>query len=218
MKNCKHKKCCPSPDGGGGGGIPICRLAPIRISTPANCRKLPCLRVISGQGEPEKDIVIKIDCGRGPELELAARTSDSGSFRICVSENLCPGYHTIEAAYRHHPECPASTVWVFIEEPIIIPAPVIIFPADGSTISDDMPVITGTAMPGSLVIVTTRCCDAVSALADGLGEWSVQFETPFTPGEQVICATQRPSECAITGEAYSVFRIEFRESFAQPDV
>ena len=207
MKNCKHKKCCcHAPDGGGGGGL-ICRLAPIRISTPANCRKLPCLRTIAGHGEPEKDIVIRINCGP----DFAARTSDCGSFRICVSENLCPGFHTIEAAYRNHPECPTSSVWVYIEEPVITPAPVITFPADGSTISGDMPVITGTAAPGSLVTVTTRCCDAVSVFADSLGAWSVQFAMPFARGEQVICAVQRQSECAITEAAYSVFRVQLQE-------
>ena len=181
-----------------------CLLAPLCITTPANCQKLPCLKTISGHGAPDREVVIRIDC----DFEFEACTSCGGSFRVCSPDPLCPGYHTIEVCYKNEPGCPCACVWVFIREPVILSAPVITFPETGAVVTDDRPIITGSAMPGSLVSVTTQNCQCLSVFAEAEGFWSVQFEFPFAQGEQIITAVQQQSECSASEMAYSAFTVQ----------
>ena len=194
-----------------------CRLEPLNITTPANCQRLSCLRAISGSGAPDQEITITIDSG----LKLGACTSSNGTFRACSSEPLCPGYHTIELCYTKAPECPCACIWVYINEPVILPAPIITAPEMGSVITNDRPLITGSAIPGSLITVTTQNCQCLSVFADAGGQWSVQFEFPFAQGEQIITASQQQSECSISEVAYSVFNVRsvienVRQAIAAP--
>lgn len=75
-------------------------------------------------------------------------------------------------------------------------APVVITsPADGSTVNDTTPTITGTAEPGQTVTLTTGSGDPIGeTTADEDGNWSYTPTTPFPAGEVTVVATTPTSE------------------------
>ena len=87
--------------------------------------------------------------------------------------------------------------------------PVIIAPADGSTINDSTPTITGTGEPGATVTVSvdgTEIADDV--LVDDDGNWSLPLTAPLGDGDHTATALQTDPAGNVSPEASSTFTVD----------
>ncbi|MDY7227928.1 kelch repeat-containing protein [Hyalangium rubrum] len=123
------------------------------------------------------------------------RLEEEASFSVCSSPksyaNLVEGSHTFQVRARDEAgnidPTPASYSWSI---DLSVPsAPVITSPADGATLSESQPVLSGTAQPGSSISLTLNGAVASLTTASETGAWSFTPEQPLADGAHKLSAT-----------------------------
>jgi uncharacterized repeat protein (TIGR01451 family) len=119
---------------------------------------------------------------------------DSGSFTACTDpvtfNGLATGSHTLQVravSGANTDATPASSTWTV--DTTAPAAPVVVTPANGSTTSNPLPAVTGTAEPGATVTVIIDGASAGSATADGAGNWVFSPSVPLANGTHTVRAT-----------------------------
>ena len=82
---------------------------------------------------------------------------------------------------------PASHSWTL--DSTAPAAPVITSPAQGATLTDNTPTLSGTAQPGSTVTVTLDGSEVGTVTADAAGAWSFTPASVLAEGEHTVSAT-----------------------------
>ena len=162
---------------------------------------------ITGTGEPGATITVSVD---GTEIADDVLVDDDGNWSLPLTAPLADGEHTVSAtqtdrAGNESPEA-SSTFTVDTADPL---APVIIAPADGSTINDSTPTVTGTGEPGATVTVSvdgTEIADDV--LVDDDGNWSLPLTAPLADGVHTATALQTDPAGNVSPEASSTFTVD----------
>jgi hypothetical protein len=143
--------------------------------------------LITGTAVANSTVTVIID---GTEAGTTT-ADDTGAWTFTPPGPLAEGEHTVvatatDAAGNVSPE---SNEVTFTIDTIAPPAPVITAPADGSTVADDTPAITGTAEPGSTVTVIIDGAPVGTTTADDTGAWIFTPTTPLADGEHTVTAT-----------------------------
>jgi CSLREA domain-containing protein len=120
---------------------------------------------------------------------------DSGSFAACTSPRiytgLSDGSHTFQVRASDVPgngdSSPASYTWLI--DTTAPAAPVVIAPANGSTTTNPLPTVTGTAEPDSTVTVFIDGSSIGTTAADGAGNWSKLLSTSLADGPHTVKAS-----------------------------
>jgi MYXO-CTERM domain-containing protein len=122
---------------------------------------------------------------------------DGASFRACVSPTaltgLSRGTHTFQVRARdavgNWDTTPASHTWTILTP--ALPAPAISSLNPGTTLSESQPTFSGTAPPGSTVIITLDGVELGSTQATSSGEWRFTVPSSLAEGEHTLVVTAR---------------------------
>ncbi|MDR1629292.1 MAG: hypothetical protein LBS36_03640 [Oscillospiraceae bacterium] len=172
-----------------------CNSIPLEILVPGNMQILAGLQTVSGTAEPGAVVKVRVD--NLPLQEVTAGLD--GTWSITLPCPLKPGCHAVYAvSCQASDNADYSCFKIAIAIPLIptppspdlLPAPVILYPAQGQEITDTLPVITGTALPGNMVIVCIRGMMCTRTMADGEGNFSAVFARELTPGTYTVTALQ----------------------------
>ncbi|WP_051485426.1 Ig-like domain-containing protein [Nocardioides sp. J54] len=123
---------------------------------------------ISGTAEPGATVTVDVD---GTTYTTSA--DGDGSWSV-TTDPLADGSHTAVATQVDGAgnTSPASSPVVFTVDTEVEP-PVILTPADGEVTADDTPTVTGTAEPGSEVVVTIGDVELTTTADPVTGAWEV---------------------------------------------
>ena len=144
---------------------------------------------ISGTGEPGATIDLTID---GTVVPGAATVAGNGSWSYTPATPLGQGAHSVSAIQSvDGNDSPASNVVNFSIDSTPPGVPVVQTPADGSTITDSTPAITGTADPGSQVRVSIDGTLAGTTTAGPGGTWTFTVPDPLDDGVHTVNAIAR---------------------------
>jgi cysteine-rich repeat protein len=160
----------------------------VTIETPANgSTSLDSTPLIVGTGEPGASVDVSFD---GNALGTVTVALD-GSWMIAVTTPAINGSHTVSAVATDAVGNMANTSSTFdigADTDVDIEAP-----ANGTVTSDNTPTISGTALPGASVTLTTVIDSVVVTLgtvvADGSGNWSLDVTSPLDDATYVVTAT-----------------------------
>jgi len=141
----------------------------------------------SGTAEAGSTVTVIVD--GTPVGTTTANGSGAWSFTPVAA--LADGPHTVkatatDAANNTSAESNTNTFTVDTTAPA---APVVLTPANGSTINDNTPTYSGTAEPGSTVTVIVDGSAVGTATADGSGAWSFTPTAGLTNGLHTVKAT-----------------------------
>lgn len=183
-----------------------CNTVPLEILVPGHMQIVAGVSTVCGTAEPGAIVKIRInDC---PLQEVIA--GPNGTWCLNLDCPLPPGCHTIYAMSNQAqdntdyccfkiakaiplPSCDCSPTPVPPPIPDLLPAPVILYPAQGQEITDTMPAITGTALPGNMVIVCIRGMMCTRTMADEDGNFAAVFARELSPGTYTVTALQADS-------------------------
>ncbi len=120
-------------------------------------------------------------------------TNGAGQWRIAVLTPLAVGAHqvTARATDAAGNVGPFSAPTPFQVDPGALAAPSILSPAHGSVSSTGAVVVTGSAVPSSLIALSVNGQVALAAAADASGVWSASFAQPLADGVHLLRATAR---------------------------
>ena len=141
---------------------------------------------VVGTAEPGSTVTVT-----GPLGETCTAVADiNGDWSCTINPALQDGPNTISATATDeagNTSAPDSIdILVDTQAPT---APVILAPADGSDINDNTPTVSGTAEPGSTVVVTGPLGETCTAVADVNGDWSCEIAPALAEGSNVLMAT-----------------------------
>ncbi|WAC66772.1 Ig-like domain-containing protein [Agrococcus sp. SL85] len=160
---------------------------------------------VSGSGEPGATVQVTVD---GAVVGSAPVLGD-GSWAVPVTTPLDEGEHTAEATQAdpsgNASEAATSSFTVDLTAP---DAPVIEAPADGSTIGDATPTVTGTGELRAVVAVSVDGAEAGVATVLDDGTWALPLVTPLAEGERTATATQTDPAGNASGAASSTFEVD----------
>jgi N-acetylneuraminic acid mutarotase len=122
---------------------------------------------------------------------------DGAGFRPCVSPTVLTGMsrgsHTFQVRARdavgNLDTTPAWHTWTVLLQ--ALPAPAISSLDAGTTLSESQPTFSGTAPPGSTVIITLDGVVVGSTLATASGEWRFTVPSSLDEGEHTLVVTAR---------------------------
>ncbi len=134
------------------------------------------------------------DDGDGSGVASFQVSLDSGPFTSSTSPRtytgLADGDHTFRVraidAAGNADATPASYTWTIDTTPP--PAPVVVTPANASVTNNPLPVVSGTAEPGSTVTIFIDGSMAGNTQADGAGNWSFTPTIPLADGSRTFRA------------------------------
>jgi hypothetical protein len=147
---------------------------------------------------------------------------DATGFRACVSPStltgLSKGMHTFQVRARdaagNLDATPASHTWNILQA---LPAPVITSLVNGTTLSEAQPTFSGTAPPGSTVIITLDGLEVGSTLTTSSGEWRFTVPSPLTKGEHTLSVTASYDDEANVSSSSGPLRFTLDLSAAPPE-
>jgi hypothetical protein len=147
---------------------------------------------------------------------------DGAGFRACVSPStmtgLSMGTHTFQVRARdavgNLDATPASHTWAVLLQ--AFPAPAITSPVAGTTLSESQPTFSGTAPPGSTVIITLDGVVVGSTLATSSGEWRFTAPSSLAEGEHTLFVTARYDDEATASSSSGPLRFTLDSSAALP--
>lgn len=132
---------------------------------------------IEGSAEPGSVVTITITDGAGNVVETISASVDASGNYSEEAASLADGPYTVTVTAE---DAATNTTDVVTQVTIDTMAPTITLtaPADGASLSTDMPVYEGTSEPGSTLTITItdemgNVVDTVSVVAAGDGSWSV---------------------------------------------
>ncbi|SFS65119.1 Ig-like domain-containing protein [Saccharopolyspora flava] len=144
---------------------------------------------ITGTAEPGSTVTVTDAFGN----QLGTATADEqGNWSVPVETALADGSHTITATATDpvgNVSGPSAEV-TFTVDTTMPEAPVIQSPADGATIGDATPTVSGTGEPGATVQVSIDGSPVGTAQVGEDGTWSLDPTTPLAEGRHVVTATQ----------------------------
>lgn len=125
---------------------------------------------ITGTGEAGATVTVLLD---GVQIGTAP-VDDDGNWELPVESELPDGSHVITATQADEAGNVSDPVTSqFAIDTAAPAAPILVTPANGSIITDPTPTVSGTAEPGSTVVVTTADgTELGEAVVDGAGNWS----------------------------------------------
>lgn len=140
----------------------------------------------SGTAEPDSMVTVIVD---GSSIGTATATG-AGNWGFTPSTPLADGPHTIRATATDASgnTSSSSNTNTFTVDTAPPAAPVVVTPANGSRTNDNTPTYSGTAEPGSAVIVSVDNASVATLTADGAGMWSVTPMTPLADGPHTVDA------------------------------
>ena len=164
--------------------------APPAITAPVNGSVITdSTPTITGTGVAGSTITVTLD---GTEIADDVLVDGAGNWELPLTAPLSDAVHTVVATQTDPAGNESEPSQVTFTVDTTAPAPPeITAPADGSSINDTTPTITGTGVAGSTVTVTvdgTEIADDV--LVDGDGNWELELSTPLSQGEHTVTATQ----------------------------
>ncbi|GAA5130519.1 hypothetical protein GCM10023339_61100 [Alloalcanivorax gelatiniphagus] len=166
----------------------------VAVTTPANGSTTDDLTPqVSGTGEAGATITVTED-----GLPVCTATVQAGGTWSCTPAlPQVPGDHTYDVTAEDEAgnTDTASTTFVIVLAPspgdtAAPAAPDITSPAQGASIEDRTPVISGTGEPGAQVTVTEGSTVLCTAVVAGNGTWSCESSVALTPGQHTVGATQ----------------------------
>ena len=121
---------------------------------------------------------------------------DGATFAACPTpvtfSGLAPGSHTLEVRAvdgANVDTTPASRTWTI--DSSAPTTPTVVTPADQATVGTRTPRYSGTATPGSTVIVSVDDREACRAIADSSGAWACSSAFPLADGPHRVAAVAR---------------------------
>jgi len=144
---------------------------------------------ISGTAEAGSDVTVFDTDGT---TVLCITTADGSGNWSCISSTLGEGPHTITATATDGADnvSPASAPVTFTVDTTAPAAPVITGPADGATVGDTTPAISGTGEPNATVTVREGGNFLCAAVVNPNGSWSCSPAIALPDGDHTVTATQ----------------------------
>jgi len=188
-----HYGATPSASGGpyagsvtiaSGGGF-VFPVPPPVITAPANGSSTNNNQPTISGTEPQDgaQVVVSID-----GQVVCTATVAGGNWSCPVPNALSDGAHTATAVARYQGVPSPASGPVTFTVTHLPPAPVISNPSNGSTSSNNPPVISGTSEPGSTVNTSIDGVPTCTTIADANGNWSCPGR-PVTLGPHTVTAT-----------------------------
>ena len=141
---------------------------------------------VVGTAEPGATVTVT-----GPLGETCTAVADiNGDWSCTIAPALQEGVNQLDATATDPAgnTSPADSISITVDT--VAPAgPVITAPADGSSINDNTPTVSGTAEPGATVVVTGPLGETCMAVADINGDWSCDIAPALAEGSNVLSAT-----------------------------
>src|SRR3546814_6375022 len=143
--------------------------------------------LVTGTGEAGAEVEVSID---GAVVGTATVATD-GTWELQLTDALADGNHTVTAVHTYAAGNESQPAQSDFEVDTAAPAaPAITAPADGSSISDPTPVITGTGEPGADVEVTLDGSVLGTVPVGPDGSWSIPVGTELSEGTHTVIAVQ----------------------------
>jgi hypothetical protein len=161
---------------------------------------------VTGTAEPNTTVTVVID---GSVVGTTTAAAD-GSWTFTPPTALPDGLHTVGATATDRAgnvSVPSATV-SFTVDTTPPAAPVITGPADGSTVGDNTPTVTGTAEPGAAIVVVLDGTTYTVTADATTGVWSIQVTTPLADGPYTVTATATDIAGNISPVASSGFTVD----------
>ena len=161
---------------------------------------------VSGTAEPGATVHLTLTPAGGSASTVDVTADGSGDWTHTPSSPLAYGDYdavatqTVDGTTSAQSNNPAFSV--------VLGAPAIPAPADGSSAIDTTPTISGTAEPGATVHLTVDGGAPVDRAADPTtGAWSYTPPAPLAPGDHTLSATQTAGGTTSAASATSTFGI-----------
>jgi uncharacterized protein (TIGR03382 family) len=177
----------------------IAPAAPV-VTAPANGSLTRDNRpVYSGTAEPGSTVTVIVD---GTSVGTTTANA-AGAWSLTQPTALADGNHMVKATARDAAgnTSPDSNTNTFTVDTTAPAAPVVVTPADGSTIADNTPTYNGTAEPGSTVTVIVDGMSVGTTTADGEGAWSFTQVTGLPNGPHTVKARAEDAAGNISPES-----------------
>jgi MYXO-CTERM domain-containing protein len=141
----------------------------------------------SGTAEPNSTVTVIVD-----GVPVGTTTADgAGNWTLTPATALADGPHTVRATATDAAgnTSPSSNTNTFTVDTTAPAAPVVVTPANGSTISDNTPAYSGTAEAGSTVTVIVDGLVVGTTTANAGGAWTFTPAVPLADGPHTVRAT-----------------------------
>jgi MYXO-CTERM domain-containing protein len=163
--------------------------APTLTAPPNGARLAVAQPVVTGTAEPGSTVTIFID-----GIAVGTAVASSGGTFTFTSPALADGTHVVSATARDAAgnTGPSSAINIFVVDRTPPPAPLVLTPANGGTVGNATPTITGTSEPGSTVSVRVDGMVLGTALADATGAWT--FTSPIALGAGAHTVSARATD------------------------
>ncbi|HML46634.1 MAG TPA: hypothetical protein PKE04_07785 [Clostridia bacterium] len=160
---------------------------PFHVLVPRNNSSLSELTRIAGIGLPGATIEVEVD-----NLGVLTTTvAPNGTWSFIVNYRLPNGFHSIKVVHRSGLCVETRFISIRIIDAPALPPPVILSPAEGSTINSPQLFVTGTAIPGYIVTVCLTNGACVATTADANGNFAIQYPYSLSNGQYRINAFQQ---------------------------
>src|SRR5918997_5336042 len=161
---------------------------------------------ITGTAEPGSTVTVTDETG----AVIGTAVADAAGNWSVDSTALADGDHTITAVATDAAgdTSPAPAPVTFTVDTVAPAAPVIASPADGSTIADDTPTVSGTGEPGATVEVTIDGTVIGTTTVAADGTWTVPTTTPLADGPHTVTATQTDAAGNTSPAASNTFTVD----------
>ncbi|WP_194409760.1 Ig-like domain-containing protein [Microbacterium cremeum] len=146
---------------------------------------------ITGTAEPDSTVTVIID-----GVDAGTTTADgSGNWIFTPAAPLADGPHVVTATATDEAgnTGPEATPVNFVIDATAPAPPVIVSPADGSSVNTTTPTISGTAEADASVEVFVDGASIGTTTADGSGNWSIVPPVPLEEGAHTAVATATDS-------------------------
>ncbi|HEX8698892.1 MAG TPA: Ig-like domain-containing protein, partial [Myxococcaceae bacterium] len=133
------------------------------------------------------EVILYVD---GAEVQRVS-PEPAGSWFFTPTTNLPEGPHSVNAVSINTIQglqSISSPINRFTVDTTVPSAPILTAPADGSTLTSNLPLYSGTAEPGSTVTVVVNGAVGGTAITDGLGAWSLRPTAPLVEGLHTVTA------------------------------
>ncbi|WP_413318264.1 Ig-like domain-containing protein, partial [Agrococcus sp. 1P02AA] len=161
--------------------------APVIVSPADGSTIADATPTVTGTGEPGATVEVLIDGA----VVGTAEVDEAGDWSLETTDELAEGEHIVDATQTDAAgNTSAADSNAFVVDTTAPEAPVIVSPADGSTIADATPTVSGTGEPGATVEVSIDGAVVGTAVVDEDGAWSLETTEVLADGEHTVDATQ----------------------------
>ena len=192
--------------------------APV-IETPADSSTVTDpTPTVSGTAEPNSAVVVK----EGDNTICTSPADDDGNWSCDPTRALTNGEHTFTATATDaagntsDPATTTFTVDASTEDTTPPVAPVILTPANGSTVATGTPIVSGTAEADSTVTVKEGSTTICTAVTNASGSWSCT-SSALSDGEHTFTATATDAAGNVSDPATTTFTVDTNSQGTTPD-